>query len=124
MFESIQPYVHVLDGRIRLKVPEVKRSPQTARELEEQLAARDAVLEVRANPRTGNVLVLYDSGQLDAHGVIQSIVEMGFFRHPMLAALRTLAESGTSHGLLESVSASLCQMALKQCSGLLTAGVG
>ena len=53
-------YYHKLDGRIRIKVPEIKGSPAMAGELESQLAKLNGVAHVQVNPLTGYVLVLFD----------------------------------------------------------------
>ena len=53
-------YYHILDGRIRMQVPEMKGSPAMAEALESQLAKLNGVAHVQANPRTGYVLVLFD----------------------------------------------------------------
>ena len=53
-------YYHNLDGRIRIKVPEIKGSPAMAGELESKLAKLNGVAHAQANPLTGYVLVLFD----------------------------------------------------------------
>lgn len=53
-------YYHKLDGRIRIKVLEIKGSPAMAGELEDQLAKLNGVTHVQVNPLTGYVLVLFD----------------------------------------------------------------
>jgi hypothetical protein len=53
-------YYHKLDGRIRIKVPEIQGSPAMAGELESQLAKLIGVAHVQANSLTGYVLVLFD----------------------------------------------------------------
>ena len=58
MYEA--KYRHILDGRIRIKVPEVNGYPAMAGELESQLAKLNGVTHVQANSLTGYVLVLFD----------------------------------------------------------------
>jgi hypothetical protein len=54
-------YYHILlDGRIRMKVPEVKGSPAMAEELESRLVKLNGVAHVQVNLLTGYVLVLFD----------------------------------------------------------------
>lgn len=57
-------YLHALDGRIRIKLAGVKGSPATASRLERHLGGCDGVVDVRANPITGNVLILYDPARI------------------------------------------------------------
>ena len=73
-------YVHVLDGRLRVKVAEVKGSPSTARLVEEQLRSRAGVTEVTANPTTGNVLVLYESKLVSPRDVVRALRAVGCLR--------------------------------------------
>jgi len=61
MHESVYYHnLHNLDGRIRIKVPEVRISPAMADELESRLAKLKGVTHVLANPLTGYILVLFD----------------------------------------------------------------
>ena len=53
-------YYQRLNGRIRIKVPEIKGSPEMADELESRLAKLNGVTHVQVNPMTGYVLVLFD----------------------------------------------------------------
>ena len=53
-------YYHRLDGRIRIKVPEVKGSSAMADELESRLGKLNGVTHVQVNPLSGYVLVLFD----------------------------------------------------------------
>ena len=73
-------YVHVLDGRLRVKVAEVKGSPRTALLVEEQLRSRAGVTEVTANPTTGNVLVLYESTLVSPRDIVRALRALGCLR--------------------------------------------
>ena len=94
-------YVHVLDGRLRIKVAEVKGSPTTAALVERALASRPGVTEVTANPTTGNVLVLYESAVMTPLDLVRALRAVGCLRRraplrpaprsPML--VRRLAET-------------------------------
>src|SRR5262245_13501166 len=56
-------YLHALEGRLRIKVPEVKGCSRRARDLEQHFTPLSPIEYVSANPVTGNVLFLYDSGR-------------------------------------------------------------
>jgi len=47
-------------GRIRIRIPAVRKSPDTARRVEGVLKAQPWVHDVTANPVTGTVLVTYE----------------------------------------------------------------
>jgi hypothetical protein len=66
-------YWHILDGRIRIKVPEVKGSHAMAGEMESQLAKLKGVAHGKANPLTGYVLVLFDS-QVISHYQVFAVI--------------------------------------------------
>ena len=66
-------YYHKLDGRIRIKVPEVKGSPAMACEMESQLAKLEGVANVKANLLTGYVLVLFDA-QVISHYQVFAVI--------------------------------------------------
>jgi hypothetical protein len=53
-------YIHALEGRLRIKLPKIKRAAIKAREVERHLQQLTGVEEVSANPTTGNVLILYN----------------------------------------------------------------
>ena len=53
-------YVHALEGRLRIKLPKIKRALREALEVELRLQQVAGVEEVSANPTTGNVLILYN----------------------------------------------------------------
>ena len=52
--------VHALPGRLRVKVAGIKKSPQTAGQVEQALRQEPGVTAVGANPVTGSVLVHFD----------------------------------------------------------------
>jgi copper chaperone CopZ len=94
-------YVHVLEGRLRIKVAEVKGSPRTAALVERELTLRKGITAVTANPTTGNVLVLYESAVVTPLDLISALRAIGCLqrraplrpapRSPML--VRRLAET-------------------------------
>lgn len=67
---------YILEGRIRIKVPEVKGSHAMAGEMESQLAKLNGVAHVKANPLTGYVLVLFDSQAISHYHVFAVINDL------------------------------------------------
>jgi hypothetical protein len=63
----------ILDGRIRIKIPEVKGSHAMADEMESLLARLTGVAHVKANPLTGDVRVLFDS-QVISHYQVFAVI--------------------------------------------------
>ncbi len=71
-------YVHLINGRMRVKVPEVKRSVKFARQIEGWLGSMDGVKEVRANPVTGNVLILHDPERIEGREILGAMIAAGY----------------------------------------------
>jgi hypothetical protein len=69
----------ILDGKIRMKVSEVKGSSEMAGELEGQVAKLHGVVHVKANLLTGSVLVLFDSQVTSYYEVFAVIQDFIYF---------------------------------------------
>jgi len=66
--------IHVLPGRLRLKVPALKADPIRARAVQERIAPQAGIRKVEVNPATGSVLVFYDeSAGLAPLGSLQEL---------------------------------------------------
>src|SRR5258706_10849239 len=74
----ITPYLHVLNGRLRIKIPEIKGTYKRALVLEQQFLKLEGIHDVAANPTTGNVLILFDSMLLDHRDIIAAIQRYGY----------------------------------------------
>lgn len=70
-------YVHMLEGRLRIKVSEIKGFPERAVELEEAVSRSKGVSHVKANVLTGNVLVLFDSDVTNHYHIIGTLKDLG-----------------------------------------------
>jgi copper chaperone CopZ len=66
-------YLHAIDGRIRVRFPEIRGNRRAAARLRRDLRALSGVTKVEANPLTGSVLVEYDSNRLSADDVFESL---------------------------------------------------
>ncbi len=107
-------YLHTLDGRIRIKLSAVKRSSDTASLVEERLGRCDGVLDVRANPVTGNVLILYDSEKVSQTAVMRILRPFGADRSGGRAAARTVRQgSAAVQRLTETVVSTLVETVMR-----------
>lgn len=79
----VSTYVHALEGRLRIKLPEIKRATFKAREVERQLQQVTGVEYVSANPTTGNVLILYDPRVIEQRELIFLLMQLGYLSPPM-----------------------------------------
>lgn len=87
----ISPYIHALDGRLRIKVTELRGLPVKALEVEEQLRMIDGINHVRANSTTGNVLVLYDPARVGQYEILGALQRLGYLREN--SSVQTAARS-------------------------------
>ncbi|MCS6842732.1 MAG: heavy-metal-associated domain-containing protein [Caldilineales bacterium] len=71
-------YLHVIDGRVRVKIQAVKGSPQAADLLAQRLRRDEGVLSVHANPVTGNVLVHFDPTVTGVEAILGRLRDMGY----------------------------------------------
>ena len=63
---------HQIPGRIRLKVPDVKKSPELVEQIRQMFTVIPGIEEVTVNPTTGSVVLHYDTDRHDDfHGHLQ-----------------------------------------------------
>jgi copper chaperone CopZ len=102
---AVQPgstYIHALDGRLRVKGSGVKGVPRRALEIEAELRAIDGIDHVKANPITGNILILYRPDRIDQDQILSALGRLG-----CLQAHETI--TGNSGGELQGFSAILTE---------------
>jgi Heavy metal associated domain 2 len=109
-------YMHALEGRIRVKVPEIKGSPAKAGELERQVQWQSGIHSIKANPTTGNVLIYYDSQKTEQEKILNIMKEFGYLQ-PLTANVFQSPElpeqKNSLMGLVvSSVAQSVMEMAL------------
>jgi copper chaperone CopZ len=75
-------YLHVTGGRLRIKIPQVKNSRKAALKIELFLRSINGITSVKANPLTGNVLVLFDSDDIKHEDVVETIKKHGYLEEP------------------------------------------
>ena len=110
-FHGIAEIRASIPGRIRLYMPAVSSSPETAARMKKQMEETGAVHEVQINPSTGTVLILYNAAQVEAPVVEGAAIHlMGLdeaVRKPagsrMEAGLQTIWNS-LSHGITEATN--------------------
>lgn len=109
-------YLHALEGRIRIKVPEIKGCPAKANELERQVQWHSGIHSIKANPTTGNVLIYYDTHQTAQTKILQTLYELGYLQQtgsPGLAKAEASAEGNSLvNVVINSVAQTMMEMAL------------
>jgi copper chaperone CopZ len=105
-------YLHVIDGRLRIKVPEVKRAPHMATAVVQSLQKLEGVIYVRANPITGNVLVIFEPGIVSPEHIVQIMQQEGCFQSDPLATASS-SSGRASRQLGEKLLQSVFETALQ-----------
>jgi cation transport ATPase len=77
---GVSPYIHALNGRLRIKVIKIKGSAQKAMEVEQRLREVEGVRYVRANPTTGNVLIRYHPDTIEQSAVLDALQRLGYLQ--------------------------------------------
>jgi hypothetical protein len=107
-FHGIAEVRASIPGRIRLYMPAVSNSPETAAQMKKQMEETGAVHEVNINPAISTVLILYDETQVEAPVVEGAAIRlMGLDKairqqpvSKMEKSLKTLWDS-INHGVME-----------------------
>jgi hypothetical protein len=109
-------YVHALEGRLRLRIPQVKGAAKKAREVEGLLRQIVGVDYVSANPITGSVLILYNPRLLEQEDLVAALKESGFLSSTGWGAGGASSNPSTPQAMVEkvttTVAASLMELAL------------
>lgn len=72
-------YLHVVPGRVRVKIPLIKGDERKAQDIESNLTNLRGVHSVSANSLTGSVVVCYDSDLVGSDDILQILKKQGYF---------------------------------------------
>jgi hypothetical protein len=96
--------LHALNGRIRIEIPTVKGSPETAQELENRLGTDAGISSAVANPATGTVLVHYDPTQIEPVVILQ---RLGLAEEAARDAMRRFGPLNANYGMRSRLAETL-----------------
>ncbi len=116
-------YVHSLNGRLRIKIPEIKGNPIKAQEIEDQFDLITGMQQVSANPITGSLLFIYDPHLLKQGEIFRGLKEMGYFPDHGGREISAQSWASAPHGVVEKVTTTLAsglmEIALTRLMGAL-----
>jgi len=72
-------YIHNIPGRLRVKTPLVKGSPNTAQDVQRLLEAIEGIDSTAANTLTGSVVINYNSKTVDSGRILDILQQKGYF---------------------------------------------
>ena len=119
----VSSYVHALEGRLRIKIPEVKGAPHKAREVERHLAACAGVEEVTASPITGSVLVLYNPRLIGQEEIIFAFQEIGYLVDSKPNASKGTGGKAAHEGTLARVTTAVASTIMEVALSSLVAAI-
>ena len=108
-------YLHVMDGRLRVKIPETKRCASKALHVEQVIRSLSGITRVTANPTTGNVLVLFDSAQVTHDDILSALKKADYLREQTVASsfqFTARVVDTVSHAMARSVAEALMERAI------------
>lgn len=115
-------YVHALNGRLRIKIPELKGNPLRAQEIENQFNLMTGMQQVSANQVTGSLLFIYDPRLLKQEDICAVLREMGYLRdhsgHISLPG-STVGAHGVVEKITTTLASGLMEIALTRLVGAL-----
>jgi cation transport ATPase len=98
------------EGRLRIKITGLKRSPERASGIESHLRTVDGVTQVNANPLTGNLLVLFEPEDTSHDTIVHHLKQQGYFKTPQKSPK---LDGNTYNGVTKAVSDMIIQMAVE-----------
>jgi copper chaperone CopZ len=114
----VSSYIHALEGRLRIKIPEVKGAPLKALEVENHLQLLTGMEEVSANTITGNVLILYDPRRVNQEEIVSALRELGYLEEASPRAHGATGRGARPVGAVElltsTVASTLMEVALSR----------
>jgi hypothetical protein len=89
-------YLHELPGRVRIKIPTLKRNPQEATRLQNFLEEIAGIESASINTVTGSVLIKFDEIAINPHEIMHLLTHEGFIDLAKLITSRQDFEDGFS----------------------------
>jgi hypothetical protein len=72
-------YIHNVPGRLRIKIPLIRRNPARCNDVKELLMHLDGVQRIRATELTGSVVINYDPQTIEPQDMIQVLKDNDYF---------------------------------------------
>jgi hypothetical protein len=104
-------YIHHVPGRLRVRLPQLKRNPAYAADLRVGLQRRDGILSVECNAITGSLLVIYDPRTISLGSLQEAIPEIPIAKPvcPVCSSPRS-----ASSEIVEGIGDKLVSMAMEK----------
>lgn len=107
---SVLTFKHVMDGRIRLKISQVKKNPEEAKRVSLILDSLQGIQSVEVNELTGSVLIHFDEELLTLNQILNHLHQHKVFemiednRMEQNTSVQTIAgQRHTSNEVLKTI---------------------
>jgi copper chaperone CopZ len=70
-------YIHEIPGRLRIKIPTIKKNKALAQEINDYVYELNGVVDLNINILTGSVVVNYDPNQVNTDTILGALAEKG-----------------------------------------------
>jgi copper chaperone CopZ len=71
-------YLHEIPGRLRVRIPNLKRNPQNARDIQVLLKNLPGVKSIYTNTVTGSIIVYYDPQLVNTAAIVNVLAREGY----------------------------------------------
>lgn len=105
---------HELEGRLRIKVPDVKGAPHKAREVVQALKKVHGISHVQANTTTGSILLLFDPQIIRPAYIVLLLQDIGCHVQTPPQASEDGLQPGVGHRLAEVVVRTVVETAVQR----------
>jgi len=88
-------YVHHIPGRLRVRIPSLKKDPRKIEDIKAILQI-NGIQKTRVNPLTGSVVINYDPDILTSRYLLDVLKTSGYFREDRIFTLDTQIEMASN----------------------------
>lgn len=106
--------IHMLEGRIRLKVGKAKGNPRAAADIQRRLSECPGIRQVMTSTLTGSVLILYHSQRLSQNEVLSLLQRLGYLKTAFRAPVATVSGQSYCGALSDMVIRSTMEIAIQR----------
>jgi hypothetical protein len=78
-FDKMDPYIHSVPGRLRVKVPTIRRQTSKGQKVQALLENLDGIDQTTVNTITGSVVIHYDDEIIDVKEILDILKRHNYF---------------------------------------------
>lgn len=114
MISCASSSIHMLEGRVRLKIGEARKNPHKAAEIRCRLRECPGIQQVTTNSLTGSVLILYNARRLSQTDLLGLLQKQGYLKMVSGESGTTVSGQGYYRSLCDVVIRSTMEVAIQR----------